>query len=150
MSDKPKIKFKWLEKLKNIKHIEFIVLAIFVVIILLIYGSTFKKKSNSKTSQISYEGSNNMNGYLEKLERDLEGTISQIKGVSNAKVLITLNMSNATIANNEIQTNTFPDIQGVVVVAKGVEDTSVKLNVLKAVEAVLNISTGCIEILSAN
>ena len=45
MSDnEKKIKFKWFEKLKNVKHIEIYVAVIFIVIILLIYFSSTKTK----------------------------------------------------------------------------------------------------------
>ena len=58
---------------------------------------------------------------------------------------------NTTTGNeNVIETNTFPNIKGIVIVAKGVENTMVKMNILKAVQAVIDISSGRIEILSSN
>lgn len=149
MSDKPKIKFKWLEKLKNVKHIELIIVLIFVVVLILIYTSSFsssksKKESTTKSSELTIVD------YIDNLETDLEETLSKIKGVENVKVMITLDYKDAIVEDNIINTSTFPNIKGVVIVAKGVENTNVKLNVLKAVEAVIEINSGCIEILSSN
>lgn len=148
MSEK-KIKFKWLEKIKNIKHIEIIVIAIFLVVLLLIYFSTPKSKSGSSSST-NQDSQLTITRYVDNLEKDLENTISQIKGVGNVQVLITLDMTGATIEDDVIKTSSFPKIKGIVIVASGVDNTSVKMNVLRAVEAVVDISTGSVEILSSN
>jgi len=62
-----KASFKWLEKLKKIKHIEIYVAVIFLVIILLIYLSNFsgKKKTNSNEEMT-------ITTYVEHLEDNLE------------------------------------------------------------------------------
>lgn len=148
MSEK-KIKFKWLEKIKNIKHIEIIVIGIFLVVLLLIYFSTPKSKSGSSSST-NQDSQLTITRYVDNLEKDLENTISQIKGVGNVQVLITLDMTGATIEDDVIKTSSFPKIKGIVIVASGVDNTSVKMNVLRAVEAVVDISTGSVEILSSN
>ena len=149
MSDKPKVRFKWLEKLKNVKHIEIIVVVIFLIILFLIWTSTFNTTSKS-SSQTTQEKELTITNYVANLEDNLETTISKIKGVSDVKVMITLDMKNAIIEESIIKTETFPNIRGIVIVAKGVENTNVKLNVLKAVQAVIDISSGCVEILSSN
>lgn len=149
MSDKPKIKFKWLEKIKNVKHIEIYIVIIFIVVVFLIYGSSFKGKSSS-TSQITTDSPLTISKYIEDLENNLETTLSKIKGASNVNVLITIDLSQASIQDNVIQTSSFPNIKGVLIVASGVENTNVKMNMLKAVQAVIEINTGCIEILSSN
>lgn len=149
MSEKGKVRFKWLEKIKNVKHIEIIIIAIFLVVLLLIYFSTPKSKSGSSiTTKESTELT--ITRYVDNLETDLENTISKIRGVSNVKVLITLNLDNASIENDVIKTSTFPKIKGIVIVANGVDNTAVKMNVLRAVEAVVDISSGSVEILSSN
>lgn len=150
MSEKPKIKFKWLEKIKNVKHIEVIIIAIFVIVLFLIYGSTFKGSSSSKSTRIQENSELTITKYVDDLEDDLAHTLSQIKGVSDVSVLITLNLNQAVIEENVIKADSFPEIKGIVVVAKGVDNTSVKMNVLRAIEAVLDISNGCVEILSSN
>lgn len=149
MSDKPKVKIKWLEKIKNVKHIEIYIVIIFIVIVFLIYGSTFKNKSKT-TSEITNDTPLTISKYVEDLERNLETTLSNIKGASNVNVLITLDLKEAEIKDNVIQSSNFPAIKGVLIVANGVDNTNVKLNMLKAVQAVIEINTGCIEILSSN
>ncbi len=142
---KEKKGFKWLEKLKKIKHIEIYVAVIFLVIILLIYLSNFSGKSKSKTNDDM-----SVTAYVEQLEDNLEDILSNIGGVSNVKVMITLDMTTASIESSNITLSAFPEIKGVVVTAKGVNDTATKLKVLHAIEAVIDIKSGNIEILSSN
>lgn len=156
MSDeKPKkSKIKWLDKLKNIKHIEVYVVIIFAIILLLIFFST----NTTKTSK-TYTNTNNSSSttndltvasYIDDMETKLESILSKVQGASEVNVMITLDMSSTSIKDNEIQTSEFPKIKGVIVVAKGVENTQVKMNILKAVQSVIDISSGRIEILPSN
>ncbi len=148
MNDKPhKSKVKWLEKLKSVKHIEIYITIIFAIILILIFFSTTKDSSTSKTKVTE---DSTITAYVDNIETKLEQVLSQINGASNVNVMITLDMSSATIEDEEIKTSTFPNIKGVVIVAKGVENTAVKMNILKAVQAVIDISSGRIEILSSN
>lgn len=149
MNEKSKVRLQWLEKIKNVKHIEIIVIAIFLVVLLLIYFSTPRSKSNSNAT-IKENTELTITRYIDNLEADLENTISKIRGVGNVNVLITLNLDNASIENDVIKTATFPKIKGIVIVASGVDNTSVKMNILRAVEAVVDISSGSVEILSSN
>ena len=145
MSEK-KTAFKWLDKLKNVKHIEIYIAVIFVVILLLIYLSNFSglnKKKNSINEKLT------ILEYTNNLEDNLESILSNIGGVENVKVMITLDMNNAEVMDSQIILNQFPQIKGVIVTAKGVENTAIKLKVLHAIEAVLDITNGNIEILSS-
>ena len=153
MSDKSRpTKFKWMDKLKNIKHIEIYITIIFAIVLLLIFFSTTGNKqsntnnkiSNTKTSQTT------ITNYVEDMEIKLEQILSQVQGASNVKVMLTLDMSDAIIKDNVIQTQNFPDIKGIVIVANGVDNTIVRMNMLKAVQAVIDINSGRIEILSRN
>ena len=152
MSDKPRqSKFKWVEKLKNIKHIEIYITIIFAVILILIFfSSTSSNKTYNNKAINNTPQETTITSYVNNMEDKLEHILSQVNGASNVSVMITLDMTNATINNNIIQTSAFPTIKGIVVVAKGVENTQVKMNVLKAVQAVVDISSGRIEILSSN
>lgn len=153
MSDKSRpSKFKWMDKLRNIKHIEIYITIIFAIVLLLIFFSTTGNKqsntnnkiSNTKTSQTT------ITNYVEDMEIKLEQILSQVQGASNVKVMLTLDMSDAIIKDNVIQTQNFPDIKGIVIVANGVDNTMVRMNMLKAVQAVIDINSGRIEILSRN
>lgn len=152
MSDKPqKSKFKWIEKLKNVKHIEIYITIIFAVILILIFfSSTGKSSSSNYKKDVSVEQSNTINGYIDEMESKLENILSKISGVGNVSVMMSLDMSEAIIEDDVIKTNTFPNIKGIVIVASGVESTQVKMNILQAVQAVVDISSGRIEILSSN
>lgn len=122
MSDKKLLgNSKLFQKLKSIKHIEIIIAVIFAIIIMLIYISSTETKSVSTSAS---------------LEARLENILSDIEGAGDVSVLI-----NTT--SNEV-------IDGVIVVASGAENITVKLNILKAVQTVLKIPTAQIEILVGN
>ena len=141
--------FKLFDKLKKVKHIEIYIAVIFVVIILLIYMSNFSSKSKTETQSSKYSDSS-ISAYISDMETNLEGILANIGGVSNVRVMITLDMSKAEVADSKITLNAFPPIKGVIVTAKGLSNTSTKLKVLQAVEAVLDITSGNIEILSSD
>ena len=150
MSDKEKrASPKWLEKLKNIKHIEIYIAVIFIIVLALIFMSNSGfKSSGSKTDKTSENLT--VTEYIENVETNLEEILTNIEGVENVKVMITLNMSQAEVVDSKINLSKFPDIKGVIVTAKGVNDTSTRMKVLHAIEAVIEVTNGNIEILSSN
>lgn len=139
-----KLKIKWFDKLKKIKHIEIYIALIFIVVIALIYFSNFSSNQNKKTTSNDLT----VTAYIDKIEQDLEKILSNIAGVSNVDVMITLNLSELEVNDNNIIMSKFPTIKGVLVTAKGVSETGVKMKVLHAIEAVLDVRNGNIEILS--
>ena len=139
-------KFKLFEKLKNIKHIEIYISIIFIIILILIYMSNFKTKSQTKTTQ---NNEMSVTAYVDRMQSNLADILSNIGGVSDVKVMITLNMDQVEVVNGEISIAKFPEIKGVVVTANGVNNTATKLKVLHAIEAVLEVTNGNIEILSS-
>ena len=148
MSEKDaKPKPKWLEKLKNVKHIEIYIAIIFATILLLIYFSN--NKTNDNTTTIEQTNELTVTAYINNIERNLEDILSNIAGVSNVKVMITLDLKNIQVSNSQLTMESFPNIKGVVVTAKGVNNTTNKLKVLHAIEAVIDINNGNIEILSS-
>ena len=146
MSEKTKKPIKWLEKLKNVKHIEIYIAIIFIVILLLIY---FSNKSTNDKSNLQKTYDSSVSAYIDNLETNLEEILSNIAGVSDVKVMITLNMSNLDIENSKISMTKFPEIKGVLVTAKGVNVTANKLKILHAIEALIEVNNGNIEILSS-
>ncbi len=138
--------FKFLEKLKKVKHIEIYIAIIFIVILLLIYFSNFSSKKETKTQQ---QNELTITSYVENLQDDLEDILSNISGVSNVKVLITLDMSQVQVDNSKITLSTFPPLKGVIVTAKGVNDTATKLKVLHAIETAIDVTNGNVEILAS-
>ena len=153
MSDKPqKSRFKWLDRLRNIKHIEIYITIIFAIILILIFFSSTgsNNKATIKYTKPNTQQETTITAYIDNMEGKLEQILSQVQGASNVSVMLTLDMTNSTVKDNIVQTNEFPSVKGVVIVAKGVENTQVKMNILKAVQAVIDISSGRIEILSSN
>ncbi len=149
MNDKEKrTSPKWLEKLKKVKHIEIYIAVVFVIILLLIYLSNFK--SSDVTNEEIFTNEMSVTSYIDKLENDLEEILTNIGGVSNVKVLITLDMDQAEVTDSLINLNKFPNIKGVLVTANGVNDVSKKLKVLHAIESVIDIDDGNIQILSSD
>ena len=150
MSDKEKrASPKWLEKLKNIKHIEIYIAVIFIIVLALIFMSNSGFRSSGNKTDKSSENLT-VTEYIEKVENNLEEILTNIEGVENVKVMITLNMSQAEVVDSKINLSKFPDIKGVIVTAKGVNDTSTRMKVLHAIEAVIEVTNGNIEILSSN
>ena len=146
MSEKEKKPtIKWLEKFKNIKHIEIYVAIIFIVILLLIYlsNSGAKETKNTKTNDST------VTSYINNIERDLEDSLSCIAGISDVKVMITINLNDLKVENSNVSMAKFPEIKGVLITAKGVNSTANKMRVLHAVQAVLDVTNGNIEILSS-
>lgn len=122
---------KWYEKLsifqklKNIKHIEIIVAVIFGIIIFLVYLSTTSSSSlfSSNTGQTT-------------LEERLSSILDDIDGAGNVSVFV--------------NTGENDSITGIIIVSSGADKVSVKLNILSAIETVLNVPTANIQILVGN
>ena len=141
---KPRIKL--LEKLRNVKHIEVYVAVIFVVILLLIFLSTNKTKETNQTTKTNEMS---VSAYIENVEQSLEESLSSISGISNVKVMITLNLNDSEVVDGKITITKFPQIKGVLITAKGVNNTTNKMKVLHAVQFVIDVTNGNIEILSS-
>ena len=138
-------RIRWLEKIKNIKHIEIYIAIIFVVIILLIFFSnrTQNKKTEVNTNEMT------VSAYINSMENELEEILSNIAGVSNVNVMISLNLNDLEVIDNNINLKKFPAVNGVLITAKGVNVTATRLKVLHAIEAVIDVKNGNIEILSS-
>ena len=148
MSDKEKKSNKFLDKLKNVKHIEVYIAIIFIVVLLLIYLSNTQPKTSTKNAQTGQNLS--VTQYVNNLETNLEEILTNIEGVTNVKVMISLDMSKAEVVDSKINLTSFPNIKGVIITAKGVNNTTTKMKVLHAVQAVIEVTNGNIEILSSD
>ena len=137
---------KWLEKLKKVKHIEIYIAIIFIVVILLIYISSvdYQKGKSSSNNGMS------ITTYVNDLEENLEDILSNIGGVSNVNVMITLDFNTAVVENSNITLSEFPKVKGIIVTAKGLNSTAKKMSVLHAIEAVIDVTNGNIEIISSD
>ena len=163
-------------RIKNIKHL-YVYIAIFVgALAMLFYFVTYKNDQSAKTNEISTTEKSSAVEYVEYLENKLSNVLSKISGIGETKVLITLasgfsykyatdtetktmttNGNETTVTtetvilvSNEpvVEQQIYPVIKGVVVVAKGAENVNVKLNILSAIETVLDVDRNQITILS--
>lgn len=178
VKDNFKIFKNWtfLKKLKQVKHIGLIVTIIFILILLVILFGDFNlfgsKSTDTSNSNSSY--SNSLE-YSSKMENKLKTLITKIKGSGNVEVMVTVEESGAVIVDNTSSKTSgtvavsgssivlengqnspvvigevTPKIKGVVVVSSGASDTTVRLNILRAVETLLDLNESQIQILIGN
>ena len=166
----------FLKKLKQVKHIGLIITIIFVLILILILFGDFDffKTSTTSISQKNATYTSSMQ-YATEIEDKLKNIIAKIKGSGNVEVMVTLDSSASVIlaTNDETKSNggtttvsanpiileqngesfpivvgeVLPKIKGVVVVSSGASNISVRLNILNAVQTLLNLSDSQINIL---
>lgn len=77
-------KVPFLQRIKNIKHIELIGVAIFVIILFVVYMS-----SNTSTDGVLVQEEFNVNEYTTNLENRLSNVLGEIVGVGKVSVMIT-------------------------------------------------------------
>lgn len=134
-----------------------------------------EKSSTSSSSQSSYVSAVT---YTENLESKLKNLLSNIKNAGNVEVMISIDESSTlTFATEQVITTSgqttktetniifvekdgvslpvlvnekLPEINGVVVVSTGANDVNVKLNILQAVQTILNIDANKIQIFAGN
>ena len=172
-------KISIIEKIKNIKHFEIIIVAIFCSILMLIYFSTFKTKKTTENTLTTLTTEE----YATYLENKLSNVLTHISGAGNVSVMITLacgveyvyatdtteettsQTSNGTTTTKTtkkeqvllvsvsgkstpvILQENLPKVSGVVVVASGAKNIATRLELKKAVEALLEVSPEAVEIL---
>ena len=168
---------KKIKQVKHIGLIVTIIFVLILLIILFgnfdFLNFTKTSKTVSQSSGYAYTSSIE---YAENLEHKLKTIIGKIKGAGNVDVMITLESgTNLLLANNETQNvgsddvtivsaspiileqngnssplvvgEVLPKIKGVVVVSSGASDIAVRLNILHAIQTLLNLSDMQIQIL---
>lgn len=168
---------KFFQKLKGVKHIELIIAVVLGAIILLIYisslssnGITKQTSTQSITSISEYseflenklanvlaniEGAGNVSTMItfesgtEYIYATNDETKSNTNTSSGSTTSTTTSTSSPYVKNNQglLVKEVLPKISGVVVVASGARDTKVKLEIIKAVQAVLEVPIANIEVL---
>lgn len=168
---------KFFQKLKGIKHFELIVAVVLVAIIILIYVSSLSPNSiTQQTSTQAITSISEYSSFLEnKLANvlaNIEGagnvstmitfesgteyiyatndeTKTNTNSSSNSTTSTTTSTSSPYVKNNQglLVKEILPKISGVIVVASGARDTKVKLEIIKAVQAVLEVPIANIEVL---
>ena len=165
---------KIFQKLKSIKHIEIIIAIILGAIVLLIYFSTFNtsssKTSYEATSTTEYAAM--LENKLETVIKQIEGVgnVSVMVTLSSGPEYVYATseeeLTNKNEGGNTATTTTtitkepiivsgdivvvkeiMPTVGGIVVVAGGADNTKVKLEIIKAIQALLNVPQSNIEVL---
>ncbi len=170
-----KEKFKFLfEKIKKIKHIEIYLAVGLAVIIAIMYFTTLKSPENGTSTEddnidATFSSSQEYASYI---ENKLENVITTVKGAGKVNILITLEKgfeyiyvteeetrttSNGTIVTTAtvvmvdgtpiLQEEIYPVISGVVVIAEGAEDISVKMNIISIIQTVIDIDSSKINVI---
>lgn len=177
MKDKILSKLKALgEKIKSSRKAQ-LGLAIMVVAIVIVCYFAFLTPSSNEydDSGGTTTSSSTADNYARSLENQLEDILSHVKGAGSVKVMVTLGSGYEYIyateetvkqsANGATTTTTevvmvdgqpviikeiFPTIQGVLVSASGASDVSVKLNLVAAIQTVVDVPNSDITILTSN
>lgn len=166
----------FLDKCKKIKHFPVLIAVAVGLVVCVIYFSVFLPTKNDTKLPETTETATSAMEYVDNLENRLNNVLSKISGVQSVNTLITLESGfsyqyatdtetkTTTSGGQEITITTikliwdedkpvvvkeiYPVIKGVVVVAKGAENFSVKMDIMDAVETILQIDRNSITILS--
>ena len=158
-------KLNIIEKIKNgnvPKHLIIIIAIVLIVIMLFINSSPNKSEGASK----------DVNSYINNLDNRLSSALSEVEGAGNVKVVITLQSGTETVlavkkvvTNDNGKTETeespilvngktvvvkelYPKISGVLIVAEGANNITVKTRLLSATQSLLDVNINKIEILT--
>ena len=162
---------EFIERLKKIKGIEWIIVVVACLVIFLIYYSSSFSKSGTSDTNISVSSSSQ---YAKEVEDKLSKVLSNVSGAGKVSVMLTLESGSEIIVakTKEERTNTssnstsvtvvespvivgkeplilmeiLPKIKGVIVVAQGANDVAVRLELLRAVQALIDVDSNKIEI----
>lgn len=152
------------DKAKKIK-VEHLIIAVAVIAIFIIFLSSFNNNSSTIASV-------DVDSYITSLEDKLSTELSKIDGAGKVSVLISVKKGLTTeiatekkVVNNSdgitteetpilvsgkpiILTEVYPEIVGVIIIAKGAEDLKVRMSLLTAAQTFLDITSDKIEILT--
>ncbi len=146
---------------------EYVLIVALIAAIILAAAFSFGKSSNKNTATVS-----ETDRYVSSLENKLQSVISGIKGAGKSSVVITVDgaissvvaVDEKTVEENGRKTTTvstvmsggkpvilgekYPEITGVLVVAKGADDITVKMAILNAVTVALGVNCNKVQILA--
>lgn len=148
------------ELFKKIKP-EHLMIAAAVIIVLILFGSSFVKTQTEKDYDV--------NDYVDMLETKLSDRLSELDGAGKVKVIISVKSGMRSEIATEKQvggigdrtTETpvlisgkplilgeiYPEICGVIIMAKGAENVKVRLSLITAAQTFLDVSSDKIQVL---
>ncbi|MBQ8426621.1 MAG: hypothetical protein IJX16_02540 [Clostridia bacterium] len=155
-----------IEKIKNNKKLQIILIIVLSIIVVGIFVSNFFVNDEAEPE------TNAINEYVYNLEKRLENTLSQVEGAGAVSVVITIESGMETVLAmekvvKETETTTeiketpviingkpiilkeqYPKIIGVIIVAKGANNIAVMSKIQQATISLLDININQIEILT--
>lgn len=167
---------KIVQKIAKTKHIQVCIAILIGIVICGVCFGGIKNKKSDNTTEIVTEDCATAEEYATFLENKLCNVLSKVSGAGQVNVVITLEsgFSFDYATNTETKTTTsgdnettittetvilvsnqpviskqnYPTIKGVVVVADGANDINVKLNIISAIETILQVDRQNITILA--
>lgn len=146
--------------LKKVKP-EYLMIAAAAIIVLILFGSSFVKTQTEKDY--------NVNDYVDMLETKLSDRLSELDGAGKVNVIISVKSGMRSEIATEKQvggigdrtTETpvlisgkplvlgeiYPEICGVIIMAKGAENVKVRLSLITAAQTFLDVSSDKIQVL---
>ena len=146
--------------LKKVKP-EYLMIAAAAIIVLILFGSSFVKTQTEKDYDV--------NDYVDKLETKLSDRLSELDGAGKVNVIISVKSGMRSEIATEKQvggigdrtTETpvlisgkplvlgeiYPEICGVIIMAKGAENVKVRLSLIMATQTFLDVSSDKIQVL---
>lgn len=172
-------KIKRIKHLDKILTILFIAIILLIYFSSFSFGTNSSSTTENSMQLSESMGSTSLAVYQKELENKISSTLSKIKDVGNVKVMVYFNKSIETIIayTTKTETNTngvivetkspvlitkdgksepivlqeiMPEPTSIIVVASGATNTSVKLEILRAVQAMFNFNNSNIEIFAGN
>lgn len=163
----------FIKKLKSVKHIEIIILVIFFLILLLIcFGGGVISTSSASVTETNTSTYNwTTQEYVESIESKLKKMLQNMKDVGNVEVMVsvsgnvqvvyltnqTTSMSGQTTENivlvdskPVVVSEKLPEINGVIVISSGAKNTKVKLDIISAVQTLIDIESSKIQVFVGN
>jgi stage III sporulation protein AG len=155
MSEKIKL---LVQKWKGIKHKEIILVILLSSLLFLFFFSSLGKLSfnDEKTSQ---SNTFSVDNYVSGLEKRLEDILTQIDGVGNVRVMITVSSGIKTVPHYKedgsvltsggkpiVEKEEFPTPIGVVVVSEGADSYLVKSQIIAATVSLLGIKADRVQV----
>jgi stage III sporulation protein AG len=157
-----------IKKLSKNKHIIFALVIVLLCGLVIIFTSTKSSSDNSEKQVTTAASSSSALEYASAVAANLQEMIGAVNGVSNAKVVVVVESSPVihylTEESSQEQSaivyykqgsnyqpvavaEFLPKITGILVVAKGVDNLTIKYNLLNAISAVYNLDISSIDIL---
>lgn len=155
-----------IEKIKENKKLQYLLIAVFSIVIIFIFISTFTKSDADGNTETE------INVYVVQLENRLKETLSHVDGAGDVSIVITVESEMETVLAMETVTKQtaagtevtetpvivngkpivlkekYPKVVGVLIVAQGAKNISVLTKIQQATISLLDIDVNQIEILT--